>query len=472
MKQTRLFIVILCFLSGICLGSRQSGIYTVVVMEKRGTLTDAEIEENFDLEKYAHEAPSGTLENLKRALRSMGLYSDKETTVYRRERAFVQYRGVWIESVEISKSEYEQARQGTDPLEHFPADRDVFIYAPEMKIQLIKHKTSGFKGISCGVFDDSYSGDPFWLFASDGYADHLYGKYRMETIHVSSNKVVLGKSNEYATAELVISMDDDVMQDAKYYINEVLVREAVYGEHIVLDGVQFPKTTRVVYYLGTGLGSKGKAIREVTYTLIPSSSYMGDVAESGYPFPYDEDIYCVDYRNGAARDVFLTTNGVVRELRPVGPARTNASPTNAITAYYYDRHEPASEMIQSRLFEAMVIVTQAYLESSLSDADQSIALYREILADDGLADVDRIHCMLGLARACICRGILDPPGQVKMEKAAVTIIQKITGDEALDPILRNIAGQFSSRWEDAKQRGQPQEIIEWYDWMDAIKKVD
>jgi hypothetical protein len=466
------FVVVLCLLSNICFGSQPGGVYTVVVMEKRGTLTDAEIKEYFELEKYANDSSPGALENLKRALQSMKLYFDKETTMYRRERAFVQSRAVWVESVEISRSEYEQAQQGTDPLEHFPTDRDVFVYAPDMKIQLIKHKSSGFKGISCGVFDDSYSDDPFWLFASDGYVDHLYGKYRMETIHVSSNKIVLGKSNEYAIAELVISMDDEVMQNAKYYINEVLVREAMYGDRIVVDGVQLPKSTRIVHYLGTGSASKDKAIREVTYTLIPSSFHMGEVSESGYPFPYDEDIYCVDYRNGAARDVFLTTNGVVRELRPIQPAETNASPTNAYSAYHYDQHEPVPESTQSRILEAMVLATQAYMESSLLDADRSIALYREILAEEGLADVDRIHCMLGLARACICRGILDSAEQAKMKKAAVAIIQKVTEDDSLDPVLRNIAGHFSMRWEEAKQSGRPQDVIDWFDWMEAIRQLE
>ena len=223
MKQTRLFIVILCLLSCISLGSQQGGVYTVVLKDKRGTLTDAEIKEYFELEKYANDAPLAALGNLTRVLRNIGLYFDKASTVYRRERAFVQSHNVWVESVEISRSEYEQAQQGIDPLEHFPTDRDVFVYAPDMKIQLIKHKPSGFKGISCGVFDDSYTDDPFWLFASDGYVDHLYGKYRMETIHVSSNKIVLGKSNDYVTAELVISMDDEVMKNAKYFMNNVLV---------------------------------------------------------------------------------------------------------------------------------------------------------------------------------------------------------------------------------------------------------
>lgn len=469
-KIILLYGITLCLLFDTSFGI-QSRVYTAVVMEKRGKLTDAEINKYFELEKYADVSTPGAMENLKRFLQGMMLFFEKETTTYHRKRAFVHSRDVWVESVEISRSEYEKAQQGTDPLGQFPTDRDVFIYAPDMKIQLIKHKSSGFKGISCGVFDDSYSGEPFWLYATDGYVDHLFGKYGMETIHVSSTNIVLGKSNEYAVAELVISIDDEIMQSAKYYINGVLVREATYEDRITIDGVQLPKSTRIVHYLGTGSAPKDKAIREVTYTLIPSSSHMGEVSESGYPFPYDEDIYCVDYRNGAARDVFLTTNGVVRELRPVQPAVTNANPTNANAAYHYNQHGPATESTQSRILEAVVLATQAYMESSLLDANRSIALYREILAEEGMADVDRIHCMLGLARACICRGILDPAEQVKMEKAAVAIIQKVTGDENLDPVLRNIAGQFSMRWEEAKQSGRPEDVIDWYDWMEEIRQL-
>lgn len=466
-----LCIVIICLFACVSIGSQQ-GVYTLVVMEKRGTLTDAEIKEYFELEKYANDSSPGALENLKRALQGMKLYFDKETTMYRRERAFVQSRDVWVESVEVSRSEYELAQKGADPLGHFPADRDVFIYAPDMKIQLIKHQSSGFKGISCGVFDDSYSDDPFWLFASDGYVDHLYGKYRMETMNVSSNKIVLGKSNEHAVAELVISMDDEFMQNAKYYINEALVREAVFGDRISIDGVQLPKSTRVMHYLGTGSASKDKAIREVTYTLIPSHTHMGDVAEAGYPFPYDEDIYCVDYRNGVARDVFLTTNGVVRELRPAPSAETNSSPMNSNADYHYDQHEPEAKSTQSRLLEAMVLATQAYMESSLDDADRSIAIYRGILAEEGLSDSARVNGMLGLARACICRGYLDLDEQEIMEKATLAIINKMTTDADLEPDLRNIAGKFSMRWEEAKQKGRPQDVIDWFDWMEEIRKME
>ena len=344
MKPIMMFIVIiLCLLAHISVGSQPGGVYTVVVMEKRRekreALTDAEINDYFELEKYAKDPPSGALGNLKRVLHGMKLFFDKETTVYRRERAFVQSSDVWVESVGISRTEYEQAQQGIDPLDHFPTDRDVFIYAPDMKIQLIKHKSSGFKGISCGVFDDSYSDDPFWLFAADGYVDHLYGKYRMESMQVSSNKIVLGKSNEYAVAELVVSLSEGTMQNTKYFINKVLVREVIFGEYITVDELRFPKSSRIVHYLGTGSVSKDKAIREMTYTYIPSSTHMGDVAESGYPFPYDEDIYCVDYRKGSARDVFLTTNGVVRELRLVQPVKTNANPAKANTAHLYTEEE-------------------------------------------------------------------------------------------------------------------------------------
>lgn len=347
MKPIMMFIVIiLCLLAHISIGSQPVGVYTVGVMEKREALTDAEIHGYFELEKYAKDSPSGALGNLKRVLHGMKLFFDKETTVYRRERAFVQSSDVWVESVGISRTEYEQAQQGTDPLDHFPTDRDVFIYAPDMKIQLIKHKSSGFKGISCGVFDDSYSDDPFWLFAAEGYVDHVYDKYRMESMQVSSNRIVVGKSNEYAIAELVISLSEGAMQNTKYFINKVLVREVIFGEYITVDGLQLPKSTRIVHYLGTGSVSKDKAIREVTYTLIPSSTQMGDVAESGYPFPYDEDIYCVDYRKGSARDVFLTTNGVVRELRPVQPVDPSASPTSGKGNTHYDNvysNEPTRE---------------------------------------------------------------------------------------------------------------------------------
>ena len=59
-----------------------------------------------------------------------------------------------------------------------------------------------------------------------------------------------------------------------------------------------------------------------------------------------------------------------------------------------------------------------------------------------------------------------------MEKAAVAIIQKVTGDDNLDPVLRNIAGQFLMRWEEAKQDGRPQDIIDWFDWMEEIRKLE
>ncbi len=45
----------------------------------------------------------------------------------------------------------------------------------------------------------------------------------------------------------------------------------------------------------------------------------------------------------------------------------------------------------------------------------------------------------------------------------------ITGDETLAPVLRNIAGQFSMRWEVAKQNGRPEDVIDWYDWMEEIR---
>lgn len=466
-----LCLILICLSAYISLGSQQV-VHTVAVMEKRGTLTDTEINEYFELEKYAKDSPPGALENLKRVLHGMKLFFDKETTIYRRERAFVQTSDIWVESVEISRSEYDQAQQGTDPLAHFPTDRDVFIYAPDMKIQLIKHKSSGFKGISCGVFDDEYSDEPFWLCTPDGYVDHVYDKYRMESMHVSSNKMVLGKSNEYAIAKLVIGLDEDVIHNAKYYVNKALVREVIFGDYIIVDGLQLPKSTRIVHYLEAGSGSKNKITRELTYTLIPSSTHLADIAESGYPFPYDEDIYCVDYRKGSARDVFLTTNGIVRELRPVQPVEPSASPTNAHTANHYDQHVPVTESAQSRILEVMVLATQADMESSVPDADRSITLYRAILAENGLADRDWVNCMLGLARACICRGILVPAEQENMEKAAVAIIQKVTGDDNLDPVLRNIAGQFLMRWEEAKQDGRPQDIIDWFDWMEEIRKLE
>ncbi|MGD9782224.1 MAG: hypothetical protein AB7V14_08745, partial [Kiritimatiellia bacterium] len=119
---------------------------------------------------------------------------------------------------------------------------------------------------------------------------------------------------------------------------------------------------------------------------------------------------------------------------------------------------------------ASAFCSRAYLAESLTDIDESISIYRTLLAEANLSEFDRIDGSLGLARAVLCKAYLAPAEREKMERAADAILQKLTNDERLDPVLRNIAGSFSMQWQTLKDQGRPQEVVDWFGWMEQMRQ--
>jgi hypothetical protein len=113
---------------------------------------------------------------------------------------------------------------------------------------------------------------------------------------------------------------------------------------------------------------------------------------------------------------------------------------------------------------------RAFLADSVSDADQSILIYRSLLAIPDLPEFDRVESLLGLARACLCKAYLVPAEREKMEVAASAILQQMTNDSGLDPVLRNIAAEFSMKWKTLKDQGEPQAVVDWLDWMEQLRQ--
>lgn len=123
-----------------------------------------------------------------------------------------------------------------------------------------------------------------------------------------------------------------------------------------------------------------------------------------------------------------------------------------------------------RNFLAAAYCSRAFLINSSADADQSISMYRILLAQTDLSEFDRVESLLGLARACLCKVYLEPSEREKLELEADSILQKLTNDTKLDPVLRNIAGAFSMQWQSLKDQGQPQQVVDWLGWMEQLRQ--
>ena len=119
---------------------------------------------------------------------------------------------------------------------------------------------------------------------------------------------------------------------------------------------------------------------------------------------------------------------------------------------------------------AAAYCSRAYLSKSSADADQSITICRGLLDKADLSEFDRVESSLGLVRACLCRATLMPAEREKMERVADAILQKLTNDESLDPVLRNIAGSFSMQWQTLKDQGQPEAVVDWCGWMEQLRQ--
>ena len=118
---------------------------------------------------------------------------------------------------------------------------------------------------------------------------------------------------------------------------------------------------------------------------------------------------------------------------------------------------------------ASAYCTKAYAEHSVEDIKASIAVYRNMLKGTEISDQHRVECLIGLARACICKGYLAEGEREQMNKAADAILHSMTNDEKLDSTLRSIAGQFSMKWFEAQQQGRPQDVIDWFGWMEELR---
>lgn len=320
--RTRPFfpVALVVVLLGICSAAdtlaERPGVYCVALAEKRTALSDADIEEGFELKRGDTSSLAQALEGAKSLLRGMRLYFEKDSASYEFVRASVATNGRTIVSFELSPDEYDRVRDCGLFFRDVPPDRNVFCYTDAGKIQLIKHKNDGFKGISCGLMKGEYDGDAFWLYSDPAYVDCLYDRYKMTDRSVQGDVTVLAKSNGQARAELVIHARGQEISTVNYMVNDAMVRSIEFQGSCMVGTQQLPRSVTIKDYVGAGVASVPKVVKEVTMDIVPSQTKLCEPDSHEMDLPMDGEIYCVDYRDQSTKDVMLAPNGAVRDLHP------------------------------------------------------------------------------------------------------------------------------------------------------------